>query len=200
VNPISVFRSPRNPFAAQFENSSCNHYSPDSGRIPYRRSAKHIVWLPGPCNRYIAKNKFRPWARSLTVTQYTSVLPGRLTEAAARVNPQRSRRPIRNVFVWCCKSCRNGDFQQDQSRDSRGRDDDPCHAHSCSRMLIRSSLCLHFWLNGNYISVGRLWPLTLALPVYGHHRPMEPSDLICPVHYPIQTTLTLPSRPRTGDT
>lgn len=171
----------RNPFAAQSKDllrAVITH--PDiKGIFHIVDQQNQIVWLPGPCNRYIAKS-IGTMGKIFTVLQFTGGAPGRLTEAAARLIRNIPGGSIRNVFVWCCKVLiEMGTFNKTS------------HATSRDETMIRASL----------IRVGRMVirilvfirPLLVEWQLYfrganmaynashclymGHHRPTEPSDL-----------------------
>ena len=171
----------RNPFAAQSrELLRVIITHPDlRGVFHIVDQQSNIVWLPGPCNRYIAKT-ISTMGKVFTVTQYTSGAPGRLTEAAARLIRNVPGGSIRNVFVWCCKVLvEMGTFNKTSHATSRDETMIRATLIRVGRMLIRILVFVRpLLVEWQLYFRGPTMAYNASHCLYmGHHRPMEPSDL-----------------------
>jgi hypothetical protein len=139
----------------------------------------NIVWLPGPCNRYIAKANLT-MGKAFTLIQYSAGAPGRLTEAAARLIRNVPGGSIRNVFVWCCRVLiEMGTFNKTSHATSRDETMIRATLIRVGRMLIRILVFIRpLLVEWQLYFRGPSMAYNASHCLYmGHYRPTEPSDL-----------------------
>jgi hypothetical protein len=171
----------RNPFVAQSKDlmKAIITHPQLKGVFHIVDQNNNIVWLPGPCNQYIAK-AVRTMTKSFTVTQLNGGAPGRLSEAAARLIRNVPGGSIRNVFVWCCKVLvEMGTFNKTSHATDRDQTMIRATLIRFGRMIIRLLVFIRpLLVEWQLYFRGPSMAYNASHCLYmGHYRPLEGLDL-----------------------